>query len=76
MLQIGHNILIGKGNDIGGSDLEANPNKGQKQAEGSKDEAVELETPSEGGDPGTAKLDLQTLLLVTLPTSRRCLVSV
>ena len=55
--------------------LEANPNEGEEQAEGSQDEAVELEAPSERGDPGTAQLDLQTLLL-SLATPRWCLVGV
>ena len=58
-----------------GVHLETNPDEGEEQAEGSEDEAVELEAPSEGGDPGTAELDLETLLL-TLPTSWGCLVGV
>merc|ERR1712180_127231 len=39
-------------------ELKANPYEGEEQAKCRKNEAVEFETPSEGGDPGTPQLDL------------------
>jgi len=52
-------------------ELKANPYEGEKQAKCRKNEAIEFETPSEGGDPGTPQLDLKTLLLVAIATTRR-----
>ena len=49
--------------------LKANPYEGEKQAKCRKNEAIEFETPSEGGDPGTPQLDLKTLLLVAIATT-------
>ena len=54
-----------------GANLKANPNEREKQSEGGENKAVELEAPSEGGDPWAAQLDLQTLLLTLAPPWRR-----
>jgi len=53
-------------------ELKANPYEGEKQAKCRKNEAIEFETPSEGGDPGTPQLDLKTLRLLLLVGSQCC----